>query len=95
MGRSYKTKTYGANIDENAMNSAISDVLEREFLIRKSEKKYNIQACTLKQRIERKKNKKTKSATLLSKYCSQQGFNDEQGKQINQYVVKCSKMKYG
>lgn len=51
MVRTYTRKTL-RNIDEVAMTSAISDILEGKSSIRKAAHKYNLKAATLQHRVE-------------------------------------------
>ncbi|CAL1682569.1 unnamed protein product [Lasius platythorax] len=97
MVRSYQKKTDRVNIDENAINSAISDVIEGGLSIRRAADKYNLKSATLQHKIEKKKRLEANNqepTKYSSKYCSQQVFTVDQEKQLNEYIIKCSKMHY-
>lgn len=95
MVRTFKRKTERTFIDEMSVSSAISDVLEGKLSIRKAADKYNLKPATLQHRIEKIKKKEVEGVSFSSKYTSQQVFTTEQEKQLNEYIIKCSKMHHG
>lgn len=101
MVRNYKRKnTRSGIVDEDAMASAISEVLKANLSIRQSAEKYDIKLSTLQTRIN--KILKTKSAepttsnrSFDSKYTANQVFTKEEEDMLNEYIRICSKRHYG
>lgn len=94
MVRNYQRKTNRANLDENAIASAIRAVVEEKISIRKAANTYNLKPATLQHRLEKNRLQIPKQH-FFSKYCSKQVFTVDQEQKLNEYVVTCSKMHYG
>ncbi|XP_047123036.1 uncharacterized protein LOC124806312 [Hydra vulgaris] len=93
-----KKETRTKEVDEEAMKSAMNDVLHKTLSIRMSAQKYGIKPTTLQSRLINS-HKKAANNTLLrvfsSKFTSNQVFTAEEETLLNKYIVKCSKMHYG
>lgn len=98
MVRNYKKKRTRSDIDEEAMSSAIKDVIEGRLSFRKAAEKYNIKSSTLQSRVIKMRKQadcKKQLRSFGSKYTSCQVFSTEEESHLNKYVSKCSKMHYG
>lgn len=99
MVRHYVPKTDRGNINEENMNRAITEVLEKTLSIRKAAEKHNVMASTLQHRVEKMRKtteQNTKESYLFSsKYTVSQVFTTEQEKMLTDYMINCSKMHYG
>lgn len=100
MPRIYVKKgTRTGEVDEDAMNSAIKEVVEKTLSIRKSAYKYGVKPTTLESRLKKLKEAagegNTQGRVFSSKYSSNQVFTIEEETALNNYITRCSKMHYG
>lgn len=104
MPRIYVKKgTRTGEVNEEAIRSAMDEVLDKTLSIRKSAQKYGIKPTTLQSRLANfhkkaaaeKDGNCTPSRIFSSKFTSNQVFTTEEEALLNKYVLKCSKMHYG
>lgn len=97
-----RKRTRTGEVDEDAMKSAMKEVLEKTLSIRKSAQKYGVKPTTLESRLS-KFHKKTAiekednipARVFSSKFTSNQVFTIEEETLLNKYIADCSKMHYG
>ncbi|KAG5863583.1 hypothetical protein JTB14_030273 [Gonioctena quinquepunctata] len=103
MPRIYVKKgTRTGEIDEDAMKSAMKEVLDKTLSIRKSAQKYGVKPTTLQSRLTKfhktaaaKKEDNIPARVFSSKFTSNQVFTTEEETLLNKYITDCSKMHYG
>ncbi|KAG5870015.1 hypothetical protein JTB14_008992 [Gonioctena quinquepunctata] len=103
MPRIYVEKgTRTREIDEDAMKSAMREVLDKTLSIRKSAQKYGVKPTTLQSRLTKihktaaaKKEDNIPVRVFSSKFTSNQVFTTEEETLLNKYITNCSKMHYG
>ncbi|XP_022909090.1 uncharacterized protein [Onthophagus taurus] len=101
MVRNYKRKnTRSGIVDEEAMTSAIKEVLNKNLSTRKSANKYGIKPSTLETRINKIRKAKsgeptTSNRLFNSKYTANQVFTKEEEDMLNEYIIISSKRHYG
>lgn len=103
MPRIYVKKgTRTGEVDEDAMKSAMNEVLDKTLSIRKSAQKYGVKPTTLESRLIKfhkkaaaEKKDDIPARVFSSKFTSNQVFTTEEETLLNKYITDCSKMHYG
>lgn len=96
-----KKGTRTEEIYEDAMESAIKEVLDKTLSSRKSAQKYGIKPTTLESRLKKfhkkasvEKENNIPARVFSSKFTSNQVFTTEEEAFLNKYITDCSKMHY-
>ncbi|KAI4455509.1 hypothetical protein MML48_9g00000486 [Holotrichia oblita] len=104
MPRKYIKKTNRTQISEQAMKSAVQDVIRKLETPTSAALKYNLKRTTIITRIKKKQNTHgsdsgqstdDESNHYSSKYTSNQIFTEKQETELAEYFKKCSLLKYG
>lgn len=95
MVRNYKKKR-ATSVNEEDLKKAMQHVLDKTMTLRGAANAFGITKSTLGYRLKNiKNNKKSKSEDFSSKYSVCQIFTNLEENMLENYMLKCCKMKYG